>query len=280
MRPQPRNKQRRHIPETAILVGIILAIGIVVTVVGRPYLTTGGNGPSTGRQVEATPLAPTTIVAPPTAFGAPTETPGPDPTPPPTVILPPMTPVPTGAVLPEPTFAIQPAVPHPTPKPSDPYQLIVAGARLPDPQRITEEAAIIAIGTVQRVLPARWSTPDGKRPANPHAEDIRYDIFRPVVLEVELYLKGPQLQTKLLLFAIGGAVGQDSVTWEVDDLFEFREGERVAVYLADEGQVMGANPLWTPRDRYTVTDDNRAVNVYRAIPLQQLVEEVQNAVGK
>lgn len=187
------------------------------------------------------------------------------------------------------TPAIEPLLPtpapefdvaEPTPNPDDPVHIGVAGEESGNIEISTDQASIIAIGTVKQVMPARWSTPDGLRPANPRETSpegyLIHTIFRPVLLEVEQYLKGEQSQRELLLFAWGGTVGADSVEISGDP-YEFREGERVIVFLVPDHRTHNNSPLLGIVERYTITPDGQAVNSLRSVPLQELIKEIQEA---
>ncbi|MFZ2521351.1 MAG: choice-of-anchor Q domain-containing protein, partial [Anaerolineae bacterium] len=96
------------------------------------------------------------------------------PTPVPTVILspiPPATPPAPGAEETEEAlrYLSLTITPQPTPDPSDPCIITVLADSMviTDTVFLTERATIVAIGTVTQVMPARWTTSDGKRPENP-----------------------------------------------------------------------------------------------------------------
>jgi hypothetical protein len=174
--------------------------------------------------------------------------------------------------------------PRPTPRPNDPYYVISVGTGTPDVQRATKEATVVAIGTVRQILPARWTTPNGRRPANPHDPANPESISRPVLIEVEQYLKGQQPQRQLQLFAPGGAVGQDKVEVRLNGRaqFMFREGERVVVFLNERvygsTKTLNGSPLWEPlSSHYTVGSDGLATDGFRTVPLQQLLGEIAEA---
>jgi hypothetical protein len=77
-------------------------------------------------------------------------------------------------------------------RPEDPYYVLTCGHPISDLNVLTDFAPIIVRGVVTQVGPARWSTPDGTRPPNPHARDTRETIYRPVIVQVDEYLKGAQ----------------------------------------------------------------------------------------
>lgn len=240
---------------SALLVLLVLGLGI-----GWNVVATGGQPPF-----------------------PPIPTPHPNPTLFPTVVLPPMTPLtgPPPTERPPAVGAEQEFFARSTPRPEDPYHLSIDAFIMPG--RIEEQinkASVIVIGRVQQVGPARWTTPDGKRPHNPFALDSQATIFRPVVLEVERYLKGEQPAREFVLYALGGVVGQDSVTWTADDVVEFVEGARVLVFLSqvrDDSNQLGYGQIWVVWDRYTITEDDRAINTYRNEPLNALLIKIAEA---
>src|SRR5204863_90505 len=145
----------------------ILAIGPALLACGRPQAA-----------AEPTGLAVPAGVAGP-AGGTPqrsTRPAGPyGPTPFPTVpaeLQP--TPIPRPSVIPTPRS-------EGTPDPNAPCANEVF-SDLPSISVLTRSASVIAIGTVKQVLPAQWTTPDGRRPATGCAERRTppYTIFTPV----------------------------------------------------------------------------------------------------
>lgn len=199
--------------------------------------------------------------------------------------------VPTLAVTPVPTSAIsereyrqqfqagRPAQQLPTPRPDAPFRSTVYMDGGPDTTISTRESTAIIVGAIRQVLPARWSTADGLRPANPFAEPDRYTIFRPVVVDVEQSLKGPPSQTSLLLFAFGGTVGPDSAGVEPPGKYTFQEGERAVLFLRErsrEPASLVGRALWDVKEHYTVSPDGLATSGRRTVPLQQLLAEVSD----
>lgn len=177
-------------------------------------------------------------------------------------------------VVPEPTEILPPEVPAPFPRPNDPYQLTIYAERETNTKLLTQKSKIITIGTVKEVLPARWTTPDGLRPANPWAFDNKYTIFTPVRVEVKQYLKGQQSQRSFVLFALGGQVGQDKVAWGTDQLNVFQPGEQVLVFLSGTTSVANES-FWGVVEHYTMTKDGYFSNGHRSLVAQQLVSEIQ-----
>lgn len=190
----------------------------------------------------------------------------------------------TAAVVPtpdrtgtQPTSTRSPT-PRSTLQPGDPYNLTIYGRRTVDTGRSAREATVIAIGTVKRVQPARWTTPDGRRPENPHAPTNLETIYTPVEIEIEQWLKGERPESELVIFALGGVIGQDSVESRVSDVNVFHQGQRVIVFLADRGLKLDAAPLWSIVERYTLTGDGQAVNSLHILPLAELLDEVYAAL--
>lgn len=169
------------------------------------------------------------------------------------------------------------------PKPEDPLHVSACAQRETHIEVVMDYSPIIVRGTITQVPPPRWSTPDGRRPANPHARDSVGIIYRPVVLEVEEYLKGEQPQRTLVLLAAGGAIGQDSLSYCGDPIFTFQEGEHVVLFLYPPEETFGVishdtpggPPLLDIAEHYTVTSDKQAFNIRRQIPLQQLRDEIE-----
>jgi hypothetical protein len=142
-------------------------------------------------------------------------------------------------------------------------------------------SAIVALGRVQAVYPAQWSTSSGQRPANPHVIPPEAFIYRPVQFAVEQRLAGQDAGNVLHLYAAGGQVGQDIERVEPGDIYEFSPGERAVVFLvppwAQIARTWNGQALWVPREHYTVTADGQARTVERGIPLQQLLDEIASA---
>jgi len=183
--------------------------------------------------------------------------------------------------LPTPSY-IEP----PTPLPSAPYHMTSEALLVPGTtQDDTAYAEVIATGNVLQVGTARWTTVDGKRPANPHADNNREYIFTPVVLQVNAALKGAPGTSELALLVPGGVVGQDSVDLGSDHDAIFQVGERVMVFLnratsVDRVQLLNKQPLWRVNVRYTLTASGTATNRFRSLPLSQLVGEINRAQGR
>ncbi|HKP53378.1 MAG TPA: hypothetical protein VJ183_12100 [Chloroflexia bacterium] len=266
---------------TLFISGLVLAVVAFILVVqvgkGGPGQTSGNSASSVSMQVPTVPSQ-----AQPGKLG---ET-GP-PTPFPNYPLPAMTPVPPGVdpgfdATPTPGYYVPPA-----PKPNDPYVLTIGVTQgIATTKDNAELSTLIVDGIVKQVGPARWTTKDGARPANPFAEDNRHYIFTPIVIEVGSSLKeakGIGSGSELVLLAIGGQVGQDRVEWSHDKDNIFEVGQRAILFIrearpSDPIQTVDNRPLWQVVERYTVTPDGRARNWHSDMPTQQLFSEIDAAV--
>jgi hypothetical protein len=172
-------------------------------------------------------------------------------------------------------------VPPSTVQPETPYHQTVSFTGWSNAELATTDATVIVNGTVKRVGSARWTTPDGKRPANPWAPDNKYTIFRPIAIHAGSYLKGSESKAELLVMAGGGVVGLDSVDYHPASLYTFREGERVLVFLRKSDHLMDNSPLWWLVGYYFIAGED-AINAYNneRVPLQQLLSEVREVLTK
>lgn len=226
-------------------------------------------------------LAIGTATASPVAQKKPNETSPPTPFPRvPTLVV---TPVPTSAISEreyrQQIEAARPIQRPPTSQPSDPINLTAYVNGLPDTRRETARSTVIIIGSIREVLPARWNTADGQRPANPRDLRAGFSIFTPVRVDVEQYLKGERPEREFFVYSPGGTVGSDSVRREPTARHPLRPGARVLMFLEPRRRtptLLDARPLWdiVGVDYYILSADGRAMNVYRDVPLQQLLSEI------
>lgn len=229
------------------------------------------------------------------------------PTPFPTVGQPQVTPAPTSA--PDvwkncPAFAGRPEYPTPapgesatcptpapqselsTPQANDPF--VIRACAAPDPpddpdvtKRETASSSTVVIGTVQQVLPPRWTTADGRRPAHPHAQknvEMMAHIVTPVQFEVQEYLKGQLQQSRLLLWSFGGTIANDVTDACGSTQFTFQPGQQVIVFLKKRGPAPGQAPVFDVVTRYAIGSDGQAVVNDRSLPVQQLLDHIRAAV--
>jgi hypothetical protein len=153
---------------------------------------------------------------------------------------------------------------RPDRKPSDPYWLHVAGEAKAYSfnEKVQQLAQLIVVGTVRDILPSRWITPDGHRPANPH---IIHDllIITPIRVEVERVAKGTYALPDIYLAAPGGRIGDDCASYSGSGPRpSFRFGERYLYFVSPFDYTL-PNPVpaeskyrfFTPRYSYTVKPD-------------------------
>lgn len=180
------------------------------------------------------------------------------------------------------------ATPRPTLGPNDPWGGTLFLYGHPNTLYSTRQANLIVTGTIMQVNPARWTTSDGKRPANPHALSNKDTIFRPIRIKIDSFITGSLPQTELLVMASGGTVGQDTLDYGSDDRTTFREGDRVLIFLTSAGSINSFRtstglPLWQLVDHYTIQSDGSATNTYTKIPLSELLNDIrvaQSTIGR
>lgn len=285
----------KHVFEAILF--FILLIGLVsIVVISRPRLSQSGATVATiiaTSPIGEEPITDVTSTPSPTLqpTGTPLGTPQPtlysDPAYPapgqfePTPIQ--YYPVPTTAAYPgpllAPTLQTPPAGTLPTSQASDPYVLFAGGPLDRDISHLSQ-SPLIVVGSVQQVIAARWTTPDGKRPTNPHAQDNPYTIFTPVTINIERVIKGKGVNTPITIIAYGGQVGKDRVTY-TDGIDAFDKGEHVLLFLdkSPTGFVLGTTPLWSLSEHYTFLPDGQTSNKQRTISQQQLLREINAALG-
>lgn len=200
-----------------------------------------------------------------------------NPTPWPTVDMRHVTPVPTLSAPPT-----EPPITLPTEEiinPSDPFYLIINGNRTPNTRVSVNDSSAIVIGQVEEIFPARWSTPDGQRPADPFAYDNQATIYTPVRIQVEQSFLGYTTGEQMVVYALGGMVGQDAVVYASDDTYKFQLGDRVVVFVEELGAEIDGNPQLQVRERYSISSEGLAYNGLRQVPLQELVQEIEASLA-
>lgn len=234
------------------------------------------------------------------------------PTPPPTWIAPPMTPVPTNSNpdiwkdcpafagrdwYPTPAPGESTACPTPVPTataeptlaPDEPFisRVCVAPESPDDPTvaaRYTRHSPVVVIGTVRRVAQPRWTTDDGRRPANPFAQDYMDPQFRtiitPVEVAVEQYVKGTGPKASITVWAFGGTIGRDTIDLCGSTQTIFEEGQRVVVFLQQRTFPKSEEPLFDVVARFTVGANNEATTDGYTIALPQLLDEIRKAAAQ
>jgi hypothetical protein len=149
---------------------------------------------------------------------------------------------------------------------------------------VSRSALFITVGKVIEVLPARWTTPDGSRPASPCAPTNVDTIWTPVVIEIEQMVKGQQLPAHVTIIALGGQVGADSVEYGdiLGETYKFQPGERVVAFLGEQGGFVLSPDAALPLgiiERYTIRPDGQPTNNIRTLPLPQLLTEIRAAIS-
>lgn len=320
MKPQPRRSMVVVLGALLLLAFVVALLDLARMRNGAVSTTADGTGMLAGAHdanVSNELAAQTTQLAPDATATVPSvpNKPKPDetgvPTPPPTWIAPPMTPIPTHA-NPDiwkncPAFAGQGWYPTPapgestacpTPVPTHTAEPAPAAdapwisrvcvtPNLPEDDtvvsRYTTGAPVVVIGTVRRVAPSRWTTGDGRRPANPFGQDALGPSFQtiitPVDVAVEQYLKGTGPEAPITLWAYGGTVGRDTVDMCGSTYQIFEAGQRVVVFLKSRGVTTSGEQLFDVVARFTVEANNEATTDGYTIPLPQLLDEIRKAAG-
>ena len=73
--------------------------------------------------------------------------------------------------------------------------------------KVRRYAKLIVLISGREELPARWDTPNGQRPANPHLGGFR--IITPLHARVQRVIKGSYTLPDIYFASVGGTVGQD-----------------------------------------------------------------------
>jgi hypothetical protein len=154
------------------------------------------------------------------------------------------------------------------PNPTDPYNLYITGERVTDIDLVVRQSSLIVLGTIVEVQPPRWTTKDGERPENPW--NRQYGIFTPVIVRIDQSVKGGVSETYVSLWGCGGVIGVDSEICENESsngvgANSFQVGQRVVVFLTSGGTLDVTAPYIGIRDRYTILDNDMAVNIHREI---------------
>jgi hypothetical protein len=179
---------RRRFLNATVIGPLGIAVVTLAAACGQPDPTPFMPGAARVATPGGTPSVGIPSGSPTATFAWPSPYPGqtPAPTPPAYVTMLPLIPTqPPVTITPEPTVPVVYAplptsTPLPTPNPGDPYTLYWTVTRYPSVPFSTQSASTVVLATVRQVFPARWTTPDGSRPANPH--EAQHTIFRPVII--------------------------------------------------------------------------------------------------
>ena len=256
-----RSYTRRYVLRRSLALARIGALGAAVIACGQPLPSAAPAGAAPGAVATLTPsptLSVPAFVAIQTAFAAvPTKS---DVSPlAPTGVVPTII-MPTAVSQPiEPTKVIGPVPPKPTYDPAAPCGITAVGRDGVTPVIAAMNADPIVIGTVLQVRDARWSTPDGSRPATGCGGPPYYRIYTPVVVRVEQVVKGAVLPAQeIVVEGYGGSIGQDRQIQLPDT--PYTAGERALLFL-----------------RYLIDAAGLATNANdpaERLPLQQLLDDI------
>lgn len=210
------------------------------------------------------------------------------------------TPTPTTEII---RGTVTPAVPStpaptesPTPDPNEPFnygEFVTLADLGPSLGAFVDYSLLIVTGSVAAILPARWTTPDGKRPDNPYevVPEI-VTIVTPIVIELDappiLNRTSESLDSGRVIALIhGGVVGDDSVTihapWS-----NYTIGEMVLLTLsAGAGSsgihtkgtlVVDGSPAWWIAMKWTITEDGQAISYSDTRPLVDIEAQFREAI--
>ncbi len=141
---------------------------------------------------------------------------------------------------------------------------------------LTQDADVVVEGVVERVLPARWTTPDGNAPTTLYQSDSAVHIRTPVRLRVTRVFKGQPVPASLVFSFLGGQVGD--ATWASEEQEIYQPGTRLLVFLyrgqvgsppaqIDPGALFPSIPL--------VIEGDVAHGPIKDIPVADLVQQIQ-----
>jgi len=149
----------------------------------------------------------------------------------------------------------------------------------------------IVTGRVEKILPARWSTPDGICPGNPY--DVvpqAATIVTPYVIALDgrpiLNRSSLNLDSGRIIALInGGSVGDDSITIQLPWM-NLAVGERVLITLDDNPTTYNppgpvttdAGPGWWLTMKWTLAEDGQAVSWRDTRDAADLVAEFSDAI--
>lgn len=164
----------------------------------------------------------------------------------------------------------------PPPKPSDPWQVAVfAEPNTQNVKELTEMSTAVIRGTIEDILPARWSTADGKRPDNPFDRSKSEYIYTPIIIRTTTTFKGQA--TAMITMTVGiGAIGNDSLTRHPIEVYSFSKGQDILVFLS-ESYDASVGTVLDFYDKYVITDDSEASDFYRTLPLSEIIKDIELA---
>lgn len=146
------------------------------------------------------------------------------------------------------------------------------------PDNLTKDSDVVLTGSVKEILPAKWSTSDGKEPLNP-IEDLGLDvvIYRDVVVSVDEYLKNPLSSNDVVVRVLGGTVG--NLTLDVEDMPSFEPGEKVLLFLGEDmdpaTKALGPEHFVISgcfQGKFSLTEDGKAVSEGETVDLEEMLK--------
>ena len=270
---------RRQFLRGALSLGASCGAGLLAAC-GQPDPIAGSTGGLGGQSVPVTPVGATASPATPGTPGY-LPTPTAIPTSVGTVIIPdtPIEPYPRSGI--RTPIILQSPLPYSTPAPNDPHQVTIMPARDGNPRLPAMSNQLIVTATILEVRAARWTTPDGRRPANPHGVQNPYGIYTPMFAQVNQILKGTISSVTLPVIVPGGMVANDYIRYG-DGIFDFVVGQKVVLFLQPRTLApvdLDGIPAWQVSYRYTITAEQTATNSYQSLPLQELLNTISNVIG-
>lgn len=154
-------------------------------------------------------------------------------------------------------------------------------ARVLNNSYLANKSDVIVIGEVKEILPGKWTTADGERPAIVNDERIYTDV----IVGVEEYFKNPQPSKEITVRVMGGKVGEDPIL--VEDEAEFEPGEKVLLFLTTEDPFTGnfggehfRVTSWV-HGKFKVVGDRairpKLTEEYQNISLQELLKTIKES---
>jgi hypothetical protein len=148
----------------------------------------------------------------------------------------------------------------------------------PTVEEVFHGAPLVVSGRVVEVLPAQWTTPDGKRPENPWTTG--YHIITPAVIELDRPPIVDHAKLEILDVDFDGAAGErvvvavrggqigDDLTTTTDPSQQLDVGTQVILRLSIHPHLQGDiqrryetpyGPAWNVNYKFLITDDGEAV---------------------
>lgn len=143
---------------------------------------------------------------------------------------------------------------------------------------------LVVQGVIEELLPAKWTTPNGQRPADTpekdwqiYKENPMIHIRTPIRLKVERVFKGENAEKELIFSVAGGRVNEMAMVEEAQEGL-FKLGTRVIVFL-HKGEANSpasyAHPAALWPSRYLVVEDGVAHGEIKEIRLEELEKQVE-----